>query len=197
VVCANLREAEYTPIQYRAVAVLRIGEGIVTLASLEAVVADSPRCLAILEALKEGLIRPLHPAQHILQDLGMHLGIFRTRRLELRQFYRLLVVAGVDTLAASLPRLALLKGNIVERAAAPHHRLQRLLLIWCWVQLVLEGLANGISLLVHTVPYCLTDGKAAIGQDIRRLTATRLSSPCLQYRGLQPVLPIKIPGSRS
>jgi hypothetical protein len=69
----------------------------------------------------------------------------------------------------------LFHSDIVERTTAQQDRFQRQLVVWRWVQAILERLAH--ALLFHTSTFCLLGGKAESIWDMRRLTATRLSSP--------------------
>ena len=93
---AKLGETEHAAVQHRAVAILRIGEGMVAVGPLETWVAG---CFTFFHSAEERLIRRVHPAQHVLQDLRMHLPIVRARGFQVRQLRGLLIVARADTLA--------------------------------------------------------------------------------------------------
>ena len=86
---------------------------------------------------------------------------------------------------------ALLQSGVGELAAAPQDRRQRPFLLGRWQQLVCEGLADGVALLVHSHRFCLTGDKPApSGTVVARASwrATRLASPWLQARALSQVL---------
>jgi hypothetical protein len=121
----NLRQAEHAAVQHRTPTVLRIGECVIAPPASEAGIA---RLLARLHAAEEGLEGALDAQDHVLQDLGIHLGVFRTCHLQVRQF-RLLLIVGDGDVAAFPGRLALFQGSIVEVTAVPQDRLQRLLLL--------------------------------------------------------------------
>jgi hypothetical protein len=100
-------------------------------------------------APEEGLLRLVHPAQHVLQDLGMHLPVFGAGGLQVRQLRCLLIVGGALALAASPPRAALLKGDIVECPTAMQNDFQRPFLLGRWDQPILTGFAYAV--LFHTL----------------------------------------------
>ena len=88
----------------------------------------------------------------------------------------------------------MLKGDIVERPAARQDRLQCLLLLWRWREFVLVTFAHMVALLFHRPLFYLTGKKLARSVAVVVLWATRLSSPCLKGRGLQPVSLIMVNG---
>jgi hypothetical protein len=172
---AKLGQAEDAPVEHGAIAVLGIGEGVVAVVALK---AGRARRLPSGDSAEERLIRCVYAAQHILQDLRMDLGVFGARDFEVWQLHGLLIVGGAGALSTSPPGAALFQGTVVERATAQHDRCQRLFLLGRWQQLVLVGFTPGAyAPLLHADTFCLIGGRAESVWDMRRLTATRLSSP--------------------
>src|SRR5579871_726531 len=126
----------------------------------------------------------------------MHLLERSKRFLEVWQLILLLIVASTDTLSALPPRFALFQCNIVEGATVPQNRFHCLFLLRGWFQFVIIGFA--VRRLVAHSGLFLHSGKKTARVPLvlclyRQLWAvfvvhwtTRLSSPCLQGRGLQP-----------
>ncbi len=137
---------------------LWIGEAVVAVPALEARVAGR---FAVAQAAEESLIGALHAQQHILQDLGIDRGIFWKRRFQIGQFGLLLIVGGAFALPALPPGAALFQRAVVEHAAAPQDRFQRLRLCGRWPQFVLIGLADGVGVRFHTMLFCPIGRKAA------------------------------------
>jgi hypothetical protein len=128
------------------IAELLVSETIIPIAALEAGIA---RCLSLADATVEGVNGAIQARQYVLQDLRMEVAIFGPRLLDGGQLGTLAGDGDAD--AALLPRPApLLKGSIVEFAAAAHDKRQRRHLLGGRFQLVLEGLAY--ALLVHLHP---------------------------------------------
>jgi hypothetical protein len=164
---SNLRQAEHPAIQDRAVAILGIGEGVLAVSTLEARIA---RRLPSGDSAEARLIRLVHPAQNVLQDLGMHRALFRETGFEVRQLRGLLGVGGADALPTSPPRAALFQGTVVEHATAPYDRFQRVFLCGRWVESVLIGFPCAVLFHTHIVwthIFWLTGGKTENNRDFR------------------------------
>ncbi len=127
----NLGPAQHASVQYRTSAILGRGEGVVPLSALEARKADL--WLSGGDPAEERLRSPLHPAQHSLEDRGMDLSILGEGDFEVGQLGGLLVGGGTVALPASPPRAPLLQRRVVEDAAPPEDRPQRLGLGGCWL----------------------------------------------------------------
>src|SRR5262249_17028719 len=106
-------------IQARAVALLLVGEGVVTVPALE---TGKASFLPGGEAPEEGLIRLVQASQHILQDVAVDVRVFREGSAHLLQLGFLLEARRADALPAPPPRNALFERAVVERAAAPQDR---------------------------------------------------------------------------
>ncbi len=134
---------------------LRIGEAVVTVASVEARIA---RCLPFAQTAEERLEGALYPQHHILQDLRVDLGVFGQRFFDARQFGLLLVVRDADT--AHAPRFAPFPYSSVVDVTAEHERtIKRPLLFRRGFEFVLVGLAD--ALLFHRSLFCLIGEKPA------------------------------------
>jgi hypothetical protein len=83
---------------------------VVATLALEARIAG---LLAGFEAAEEGLEGLVQAAEHVLQDLGVGLGVVGTRGFQVRQLHGLLVVGGALALAALPPGLALFEGDVI------------------------------------------------------------------------------------
>ncbi len=131
----------------------------------EAIVAVAPVIawitgrLPFADTTEEGLKRSVYSLYHVLQDLGIHLSIFRHRFFDVWQFSFLLIVR--DTYAAFLPGFPSLTNRGVEDMTAQHqHALKFPLLRGSGLKFVLECLAY--RLLFHGSLFCLIGAKAAI-----------------------------------
>jgi hypothetical protein len=85
------------------------------------------RLLAVRQAAEERLVRLVESGQPVLQDMRVDGRVVRHRCPEVLQRGFLLATRDRDV-AASPSGAALLEGGIGEHAAAPQHRVQRLLL---------------------------------------------------------------------
>ncbi len=70
---ANLGEMEHAPLKRDPIAVFGEGEGVVATLALIARIAGVP---THLQTAEEGLLRPFHAQDHVLQDVRVHLGKF-------------------------------------------------------------------------------------------------------------------------
>src|SRR5262245_16480629 len=119
---------------------LRVGEGVVAVASVEAGVS---RRLARLHPAEVGLESTVYPLHHLLHDLAVDFAIFWHLRFDAGKFGFLLVVADRD--AALLPGLSpFTNGGVVDMAAEHEGTVKHPLLLGSGLELVLEGFSEAL-----------------------------------------------------
>ena len=134
---------------------LRIGNTIVTIASVKARIA---RRLTALDATEERLKGAIYPLYHILQDLRIDLGIFWHGFLDAGQFGLLLIVRDTDAaLTPSFPTL--FHGGVVDVTAEHHSTIKHPLLFRSGLEFVLVCLAYALPF--HTLLFCLIGANPA------------------------------------
>jgi hypothetical protein len=165
----DLRQDQTAVLQTGTIALCFVGAAVPAGASLQACKA---RLLASGSPAEERLLRRVQPRQHILQHVAMESGVLGELGTNVLEIGVLLLPRDADV--APLPGGdALVEGDVVERATAPQHPLQRTLLSGRGPQLLLVGRAH--ALLVHRALCCLTAVYPATGEDAglrqERLTA--------------------------
>src|SRR5690348_917250 len=132
----DLGQDQIAVIQPGAVVVLLAGAGVVAASAL---IARETGLLSRRYPLEECLIGSVQAGQHVLEDVRVDGRVLRERFADRLQFCLLLEAGGRDALPAAPPGDALLRRDVVERAAAPEDVLQRPFLLRCGPQLLLEG----------------------------------------------------------
>src|SRR5262249_8522067 len=154
---ANLGQYQESVIQPCAVAILFVGERVISIGPLE---AWESGVLSSRQTPKEILVGTVEAREYILEDMAVNRSVFGKGRTNLLEFCLLLEACGALALSPSPPRDALLQGRVVQHTTLPQDTRKLPLLFGSRRELVFVGFAH--SGFVHINLFCLIAGKTVI-----------------------------------